>query len=178
MMTLQEASVEEDRWWGMGGIGLEGNPAANALAMAADFVLHVGTRLTDFATASQSIFGHPNVRFASINVVDRDARKQGAGAATADARLALAALRGAARAAGARPRAEWQAQAEGLKAQWRAPRAPALAPSGDGPMTQGAVIGLRTEARPPGQTIIAPPGGPARAGCLDAGPVRCGGDQR
>ena len=55
-------------WWQLGGIGLEGTPATNELARQADLVLTVGSRLTDFATASQSLFEHPDVRFASINV--------------------------------------------------------------------------------------------------------------
>ncbi len=93
--------MADDHWWGMGGIGLEGNPAANSLAADADLVLHVGTRLTDFATASQSIFRNPRVRFASVNVVGKDARKQGAVAIEADAKLALTALREAARRPGA-----------------------------------------------------------------------------
>ena len=97
-----KGAVATDAWWGMGGIGLEGNPAANALAAEADFVLHVGTRLTDFATASQSIFTDPDVRFASINVTDHDARKQGATPIVADARRALEALLAAGRGGGRR----------------------------------------------------------------------------
>jgi 3D-(3,5/4)-trihydroxycyclohexane-1,2-dione acylhydrolase (decyclizing) len=153
-------AVQEDRWWGMGGIGLEGNPAANALAADADFVLHVGTRLTDFATASQSIFANPRVRFAAVNVVDRDARKQGAVPLTADAKLVLAALLDAARAVGVKHRAEWVAQARVAKDEWRATRAQALRPSDDRPMTQGALIGILNEAACPGDTIIAASGGP------------------
>src|SRR6185436_1936832 len=38
-----KGAVQQDVWWGMGGVGLEGNPAANALAKAADLVIHVGT---------------------------------------------------------------------------------------------------------------------------------------
>src|SRR4029077_15515394 len=56
-----------------GGIGLEGPPAANALAAEADLVLTVGSRLTDFATASHSLFANPAVRFASVNVNPRGA---------------------------------------------------------------------------------------------------------
>jgi 3D-(3,5/4)-trihydroxycyclohexane-1,2-dione acylhydrolase (decyclizing) len=155
-----KGAVQEDAWWGMGGLGLEGNPAANALAADADLVVHIGTRLTDFATASQSIFGHPQVRFASINVVEKDARKQGAVPVTADAKLALAALLGAARAAGVRPRAEWEAQARAVKARWRTSRAQALVPSGQAPMTQGSLIGILNQAARPGDTIIAASGGP------------------
>jgi 3D-(3,5/4)-trihydroxycyclohexane-1,2-dione acylhydrolase (decyclizing) len=155
-----KGAVEDDRWWGLGGIGLEGNPAANALAAEADLVIGVGTRLTDFATASQSIFANPRVRFASLNVVDRDARKEGAAPITADAKLALSALRDAARAAGAVPRDGWGQRARAAKDKWLAIRAEALRPSDDRPMTQGALIGILNEAARPGDTMIAAAGGP------------------
>jgi 3D-(3,5/4)-trihydroxycyclohexane-1,2-dione acylhydrolase (decyclizing) len=153
-----KGAVQQDVWWGMGGIGLEGNPAANALAADADLVVHVGTRLTDFTTASQSIFANPEVRFASINVVDRDARKQGATPVVADAKLALAALRAATR--GTEPRAAWGERARAVQHDWLRVRADALRPSGDDPMTQGELIGVLNESARPGDTIIAAAGGP------------------
>ena len=60
-----KGAVQDGDWWQLGGIGLEGTPATNALARQADLVLTVGSRLTDFATASQSLFENPDVRFAS-----------------------------------------------------------------------------------------------------------------
>ena len=51
----------------LGGVGVTGGPAASGLARDADLVICVGTRLTDFATGSHSLFQHPDVRFASIN---------------------------------------------------------------------------------------------------------------
>jgi 3D-(3,5/4)-trihydroxycyclohexane-1,2-dione acylhydrolase (decyclizing) len=155
-----KGAVADDHWWGMGGLGLEGNPAANALAADADFVLHVGTRLTDFATASQSIFRNPRVRFASVNIVDKDARKQGALPVQADAKLALAALVDAAHRGGATPQTEWMAQARAAKDDWLPIRAEALEPSVDQAMTQGALIGILNELARPGDTIIAASGGP------------------
>ena len=133
-----KGAVADDHWWGVGGVGLEGNPAANALVADADVVLHVGTRLTDFATASQSIFRNPRVRFASVNVVGRDAHKQGAVAVEADAKLALNALRDAARHAGVRPRPDWTVQARAAKDDWLSVRTEALSATGDRTMTQGA----------------------------------------
>ena len=155
-----KGAVADDHWWGMGGIGLEGNPAANSLAADADLVLHVGTRLTDFATASQSVFGNPGVRFASVNVVGKDARKQGAVAIEADARLALTALLEAARRTGAAPQSEWMAQARAAKDDWLAVRSDALSASDAGTMTQGALIGILNQAARPGDTVIAASGGP------------------
>jgi 3D-(3,5/4)-trihydroxycyclohexane-1,2-dione acylhydrolase (decyclizing) len=153
-----KGAVQQDVWWGIGSIGLEGNPAANALAADADLIVHVGTRLTDFTTASQSLFAHPHVRFASVNVVDHDARKQGATPLVADAKLALAALRAATR--GIEPRGAWGERARAAKQDWLRVRAEALRPSGERPMRQGELIGVLNEAARPGDTVIAAAGGP------------------
>ncbi|MBA2719774.1 MAG: 3D-(3,5/4)-trihydroxycyclohexane-1,2-dione acylhydrolase (decyclizing) [Chloroflexi bacterium] len=160
-----KGAVETEAWWAMGGIGVEGNPGANALAAGADLVLHVGTRLTDFTTASQSIFAAPGVRFASINITDHDARKQGAVAIVADARRGLAALLEAGVRAGVRPRPEWEARARAAMADWLPARAAALAgptkpAAPDTPMTQGQLIGLLQELARPGDTIVAAAGAP------------------
>jgi 3D-(3,5/4)-trihydroxycyclohexane-1,2-dione acylhydrolase (decyclizing) len=95
-----KGAVQRRAWWQLGGIGLEGTPATNDLARQADLVLTVGSRLTDFATASQSLFQHPQVRFASINLNPYDAGRLGATGIVADAKRALAALTEAAQEAG------------------------------------------------------------------------------
>src|SRR6266550_2356639 len=79
--------VADDEWYLLGGLGLEGNPATNEIAKRADVVICVGTRLTDFATGSNSLFAE-DARFVAINVVDRDARKEGALPIVADSREA------------------------------------------------------------------------------------------
>src|SRR5256885_7394389 len=87
-----KGAVQRRAWWQLGGIGLEGTPATNELARDADLVLTVGSRLTDFATASHSLFQHPDARFASINVNVHDADRLGATGVVADAQRALSAL--------------------------------------------------------------------------------------
>jgi 3D-(3,5/4)-trihydroxycyclohexane-1,2-dione acylhydrolase (decyclizing) len=123
-----KGAVQQRAWWQVGGIGLEGTPAANALAREADLVLTVGSRLTDFATASHSLFANPAVRFASINVTPRDADRLGATGIIADARQALAALADGVARAGIRAPAAWQARAEQVNGEWAAVRAAALDP--------------------------------------------------
>ena len=103
-----KGAVQSRAWWQLGGIGLEGHPAANRLARQADVVLTVGSRLTDFATASQSLFQDPGVRFASINLDARDADRLGALSILADAKLALGALADALGASGATAGAAWR----------------------------------------------------------------------
>ena len=73
----------------LGAIGVTGTAAANAIALDADLVICIGTRLSDFTTASKSLFQNPRVRFIAINVHAADARKHGALPLVGDARAIL-----------------------------------------------------------------------------------------
>jgi 3D-(3,5/4)-trihydroxycyclohexane-1,2-dione acylhydrolase (decyclizing) len=79
----------------MGAIGATGTTAANALAREADVVLGVGTRWSDFTTASRTVFQDPGVRFVNLNVAPVDAFKHAGLPLVADARVGLEALRDA-----------------------------------------------------------------------------------
>jgi 3D-(3,5/4)-trihydroxycyclohexane-1,2-dione acylhydrolase (decyclizing) len=166
-----KGAVTKDEWWQVGGVGLEGNFASNRLVKQADLVISVGTRLTDFATGSQSIFESPEVRFASVNVVDADTRKQGATGILADARLALEALAGALQGHGTGE--AWREEVQAARAEWVPIRAQWLDPDQpfrpeehpDAPvtgavLTQPQLIGLLQEHARSGDTIIAAAGGP------------------
>ncbi len=76
----------------VGGVGSTGSPVANALARDADVVLGIGTRYSDFTTASKTAFQNPDVRFVNLNVASLDAVKLSAVPLVADARLGLEAL--------------------------------------------------------------------------------------
>src|SRR6516165_1129204 len=76
----------------VGGVGATGSPPANALARAADVVLGIGTRYSDFTTASRTAFQDPGVRFINLNVASFDAGKHAGVALVADARAGLEAL--------------------------------------------------------------------------------------
>ena len=75
-----------------GGVGATGSPVANALARDADVVLGIGTRYSDFTTASRTAFANPDVKFVNLNVTAFDAGKHAGTALTADAREGLKAL--------------------------------------------------------------------------------------
>ncbi|MFC8954503.1 3D-(3,5/4)-trihydroxycyclohexane-1,2-dione acylhydrolase (decyclizing) [Streptomyces sp. NPDC057101] len=77
-----------------GGIGHTGSSTANALARTSDLVIGVGTRYTDFTTASGTLFPE-GARFLNLNITGFDAHKQGALPLVADAREGLTALAGA-----------------------------------------------------------------------------------
>ncbi len=73
----------------LGATGATGTFAANRLARDADLVIGIGTRYSDFTTASKTAFQHPDVRFININVAGFDAAKQHALGLVGDARAAL-----------------------------------------------------------------------------------------
>jgi 3D-(3,5/4)-trihydroxycyclohexane-1,2-dione acylhydrolase (decyclizing) len=87
-----KGSMPYDHPCAVGAIGATGTTAANALAREADVVLGVGTRWSDFTTASRSLFAEPDVRFVNLNVAPVDAFKQAAIPLVADARRGLEAL--------------------------------------------------------------------------------------
>jgi len=172
-----KGAVQQRAWWQLGGIGLEGTPATNELAAAADLVLTVGSRLTDFATASQSLFQNPAVQLASINVDVHDAARLGATGIVADAKRALGALTRAVEESGIISPTAWQLRVRERNEQWQAERAAALDPdtpfdksslpadsdivtSTEAVLTQGQIIGLLQEQARHGDTIIAAAGGP------------------
>jgi 3D-(3,5/4)-trihydroxycyclohexane-1,2-dione acylhydrolase (decyclizing) len=76
----------------LGGVGATGTLAANAVARDADLVLCVGTRLSDFTTASKTLFQADEVRFVSVQIDPFDAAKLGAFPVVGDARSVLADL--------------------------------------------------------------------------------------
>src|SRR5688500_3816228 len=76
----------------VGAVGSTGTTAANALARDADVVIGVGTRWSDFTTASRTAFQDSGVRFVNINVAGFDAGKHAGLSVVADAREALGAL--------------------------------------------------------------------------------------
>lgn len=76
----------------LGAIGSTGTTAANAVAAEADVVIGIGTRYSDFTTASRTAFQNPDVRFVNINVAGIDAIKNAGLVVQADARESLTAL--------------------------------------------------------------------------------------
>ena len=153
-----KGAVQVDEWLQLGGVGLEGNPAASALAKKADLVLCVGTRLTDFATGSHSLFQHPDVRFASVNVWGRDAYKLGALPIVADAREALGALH--AELAGWTSEESYREEVARVRTEWLDERASLRDPVEGEAMSQAQLILTLNEVAQPGDTVIAAAGTP------------------
>lgn len=104
--------------WEVGPIGANGGLAANRLAAQADLIIAVGTRLTDFTTASKTAFQHPGLRFIGLNIAPIDAFKLGALPLIGDAQASLRALAAALAAASYRTAQGYAAAVRALKQEW------------------------------------------------------------
>jgi len=100
----------------LGAIGATGTLAANRIARDADLIIGVGTRYSDFTTASKTAFQNPDVRFININVAEFDSFKHSAIPVTADARLTLEELSESLK--DYKVDSEYQSQISDLKEQW------------------------------------------------------------
>src|SRR2546421_7251706 len=87
-----KGSLPFDHVGALGGIGATGTRAANRVAAKADVVIGIGTRYTDFTTASRTAFQNPDVRFVNVNVAELDSHKLGGIPLTGDARATLESL--------------------------------------------------------------------------------------
>ncbi|WP_432187014.1 3D-(3,5/4)-trihydroxycyclohexane-1,2-dione acylhydrolase (decyclizing) [Streptomyces sp. Tue6028] len=87
-----KGSLRHDHPADLGGIGHTGTAVCDAVARTADLVIGVGTRYSDFTTASRTLFQNPAVRFVNLNITGLDAHKLAARTLVADARTGLEAL--------------------------------------------------------------------------------------
>jgi 3D-(3,5/4)-trihydroxycyclohexane-1,2-dione acylhydrolase (decyclizing) len=136
----------------VGAIGATGTTAANTLARQADVVVGIGTRYSDFTTASHSLFANPGVRFVNINVARLDAVKLAGTAVVADAKEAVRGLN-AALAGYSVPDAH-RDEARTLTGEWNATVDRALAPQNGELLTQAEVIGAVNEAAEPQDVVV------------------------
>ncbi|WP_242243378.1 3D-(3,5/4)-trihydroxycyclohexane-1,2-dione acylhydrolase (decyclizing) [Bacillus cereus group sp. BfR-BA-01309] len=87
-----KSAIESSHPYNLGGIGVTGNLAANTIAKEADLVIGIGTRFTDFTTASKQLFQNEDVEFLNINISEFHANKLDALKMIADAKEALLTL--------------------------------------------------------------------------------------
>nr|BAW35597.1 unnamed protein product [Streptomyces sp. RK95-74] len=111
-----KGSLRYDHPADIGGIGHTGTAVADDLARTADLIIGVGTRYSDFTTASATLFADPDVRFLNLNITGFDAHKLAATTLVADARAGLQAL--TAELAGHRVDTTYEAEYRTAKARW------------------------------------------------------------
>jgi 3D-(3,5/4)-trihydroxycyclohexane-1,2-dione acylhydrolase (decyclizing) len=111
-----KGSMPYDHPYALGAVGATGTLAANRAAKEADIVIGVGTRWTDFTTASKTAFQNPEVQFVNVNVADLDAHKHAGVALVGDARATLEALSEALR--GYEVEAEYRKASKEANREW------------------------------------------------------------
>ncbi|KAB1644789.1 3D-(3,5/4)-trihydroxycyclohexane-1,2-dione acylhydrolase (decyclizing) [Gulosibacter chungangensis] len=137
----------------LGGIGATGTTAANRVAAEADVVIGIGTRYSDFTTASRTAFQNPNVTFVNINVASFDAYKHGTQiAVVADARETIEALQAELSRFQVEP--EFAETIRREKATWDAAVDKAFEPSGLALPGQPEIIGAVQSSTDPEDVIV------------------------
>lgn len=124
----------------LGAMGATGTEGANAISAEADLIIGIGTRYSDFTTASKTAFQHPEVAFININVAEFDAHKQAAMPLTGDARAVLEAL--TERLAGYRVDATYSDRVAAYNRTWDEKVAWAYAVEDTSCLSQAEIIGL------------------------------------
>ncbi|WP_111509485.1 3D-(3,5/4)-trihydroxycyclohexane-1,2-dione acylhydrolase (decyclizing) [Mycobacterium kyogaense] len=136
----------------VGAVGSTGTTAANALASEADVIIGIGTRYSDFTSASRTAFNNPDVRFVNINVASLDAVKQGGISVVADAREALEEL---ARAVGDYTVGdEYRQRTVDLAAEWNDTVSQVYRTDDGAPLNQNQVIGLVNSLCDPRDVVV------------------------
>ncbi|WJY00239.1 3D-(3,5/4)-trihydroxycyclohexane-1,2-dione acylhydrolase (decyclizing) [Curtobacterium sp. SP.BCp] len=140
----------------LGGVGATGTAAANAIAAQADVVIGIGTRYSDFTTASRTAFQNPDVTFVNVNVAAFDAYKHGTQLPLiADAREALVALTASLTTDSSYAvDAGYAAEIAQRKQEWDAVVDAAFAPSGLALPGQSEIIGAVQAATDPRDVVI------------------------
>lgn len=155
-----KGSLPFDHPQSVGAIGSTGTTAANELARDADLVIGIGTRFSDFTTASRTAFANPDVRFVNINVAALDAVKHSGLSVVGDARETLTAL--TAELGGYRVDGEYSARIADLAREWEEITDRAQRPDETGvnvvdggpALSQNAVIGLVNEISEPRDVVV------------------------
>ena len=147
-----KGSLPYDHPSAVGAVGVTGTTAANTLAREADLVIGIGTRYSDFTTASRTAFQHPDVRFVNINIAAFDAAKLSAVRLQADARATLEAL--SAELSGFTVDPAYRDRASALAREWDATVSAAYM-LGHGPLpAQSEVIGAVNDAVDPRDVVV------------------------
>ena len=147
-----KSSLPFDHPQQLGAVGVTGTPGANIAAREADLIIGIGTRYSDFTSASKTAFQNPTVRFININVAEFDAYKQAALPLTGDARVTIEELRAAI--GEFRVEKSYAEKIARLRAQWEieVDRIHALAIAL--PIAQGEVIGVVNNFVKPSAIVV------------------------
>lgn len=147
-----KGSLNYDHPQALGAIGVTGTPGANVMAREADLIIGVGTRYSDFTTASQTAFQNPAARFININVSEFDAGKQLALPLVGDARVTLQELASAL--AGFSVEESYAARVKKFGQEWEKEVDRLYHLNWGPPISQGEVIGVVNEVSGPRDVVV------------------------
>ena len=136
----------------VGAVGVTGTPGANILAREADLVIGIGTRYSDFTSASKTAFQNPQVRFINVNVAEFDAYKHSALPLTGDARITLEELQTAV--AGYRVEQAYAARISEFRAEWEKEVDRIYGVRRNPALSQGEVIGALNSFTGPSDILV------------------------
>ncbi len=136
----------------LGATGVTGTPGANILARQADLIIGIGTRYSDFTTASKTAFQNPAVRFVNVNVSEFDAYKHAALALTSDARTTIQELHQAV--TGYKIDESYQEAIDAFCARWEKEVDRIHGLRKDPPITQAEVIGIVNNFTEPSDIMV------------------------
>ena len=152
-------SIPWNHPWYAGPVGSNGGLAANRLAADADLVIAIGTRLSDFTTASRTAFQNQDLRILSINVNAMDAHKAGSFPLVCDAWEAFLGLTPLLQAQGYRTDPAYGDAVESMVGDWnRAVDEQRRGVTGV-TLTQGQAIGIVDDATEPTDVVVCAAGG-------------------
>jgi len=145
-----KGALPDDHPFCLGAIGATGTSCANLAARDADVVLGIGTRWSDFTTASKTLFQAPEVRFINLNVTAFDAGKHAGLPLVGDARAVLDELYPAL----SPTSATYRAEIARLRAAWDRERARLVTPVEAPLPSQAEIIGALNASTGPRDVVI------------------------
>lgn len=147
-----KGSMPYDHPLALGAIGVTGTPGANILAREADLIIGIGTRYSDFTSASKTAFQNPDVRFLNINILEFDAHKHAALPLVGDAKIIIEEL--STNLSGYKTSSEYHNRAKIFNEEWDA-EVDRIYHLGHQPLiSQGEVIGAVNEFSQASDVIV------------------------
>ena len=142
----------------LGAIGVTGTSAANIISKGVDLVICIGTRLSDFTTASKTLFQNPNVTFLSINVSSFDAHKHSSFSLVGDAKKCIERLNQLLKNDGFSISVKYRAEIKEQKNTWDKEVDKIFNLNNQPAISQGEVIGLISDCMAQDDTVVSAAG--------------------
>jgi 3D-(3,5/4)-trihydroxycyclohexane-1,2-dione acylhydrolase (decyclizing) len=147
-----KGSLPFDHPSNLGAVGATGTPGANEITTETDLVIGIGTRYSDFTTASKTAFQHPDVKFININITGFDTYKHAALPLVSDAKVCLEELLHLL--ANFKVSDTYRTHIEELNKSWNQQVSEFYAVSGDIPVHQVEVVGAVNDFAEPRDVVL------------------------